>query len=240
MPPRPVRVRQDHRPPRRRRIRAAGRRSRRDRRGRCRARTGPQAQHRHGLPELQPVPQPRRSVQRRLRAAGPACLGHGARSACRRSPRAGPPERDGQALPAPVVWRSATARRPGPCPRRRTGGAAARRAAVGARRQGPRRLARGDPASATPARHDHTVRHARSGGGAVDGGPDRRDVERSARADGNAARGLRRAGEPIRRALRRPHQRASGPGRRQRNRRRRRTHGRATPSSAWRTAATSR
>ena len=86
-----------------------------------------------------------------------------------------------QPLPAPALRRPTAASGPGPGARVRAGRAAARRAAVGPRRQGARQPARGDPPVAAAARHDHAVRHPRPGGGAVDLRPHGRDVERAAR-----------------------------------------------------------
>ena len=72
-PARPVGMRQDHRAAHRRRVRAPRHRRGADRRPQRARRPGPQAQHGHGVPELQPVPQPRREGERRVRRACAAC-----------------------------------------------------------------------------------------------------------------------------------------------------------------------
>ena len=73
--------------------------------------------------------------------------------------------------------------------------AAARRAAVGARRQGARVAARGNPLDPEEARHHHHLRHPRPGRGAVDLRPHRGDVWRQGRAGRHAVRDLQPAGD---------------------------------------------
>ena len=72
--------------------------------------------------------------------------------------------------------------------------------------------ARRDQAPAAPARHDHALRHARPGRGDDDGRPRRRHARGRAAAARAAARGLRAAGQPLRRDVRRQpaHERARG------------------------------
>ncbi len=151
-PARAVRMRQDDGAAHRRRLRAArlGRDPRRRPQRRRHAAAPPQ--HGDGVPELQPVPQPRRQRQRRLRLAGAPGVQGGAAAPRRRGARTRPPLPLRQPLPAPAVRRPATARGPGPGPRVRAGRAAARRTAVGARRQGARQPPRGDPPAATATR----------------------------------------------------------------------------------------
>ena len=66
-------------------------------------------QHGHGLPELQPVPQPRRHRQRRLRPAGAPGDQGGTAAPCRRGARARPPLTSREALPASALRRPAAA-----------------------------------------------------------------------------------------------------------------------------------
>ncbi len=71
--------------------------------------------------------------------------------------------------PASAVRRPATARRARPRTRCRATCPAARRAAVGAGRQGQAPAAGADQDAAAAPRHDYAVRHTRSGRSAVDG-----------------------------------------------------------------------
>ena len=90
------------------------------------------------------------------------------------------------------------------------GSAAARRAAVRARRARARAPARRDPRAAAAPRRDDDHGHARPGRGAVDGRPHRRDEPRRDRAGRHAAADLPRAGDAVRRRLRRQDQRPIG------------------------------
>ena len=66
----------------------------------------------------------------------------------------------GDRYPVPALRRPAAAHRAGPRAGAQAEAAAARRAAVGARRQGPRFAARGNPLDPEAARHHHDLRHA--------------------------------------------------------------------------------
>ena len=109
----------------------------------------------------------------------------------------------GGAQADPALRRAAPARRAGPRDRQRAGGAAARRAARGARPE----AAPGDAAraQADPARgRDHLhLRHPRPGGGADDERPPRRAQPGADRAARHPGRGLRASGERVRRRLHR-------------------------------------
>ena len=143
-PARAERLRQDDRAADRRRLRGARRRDRARRRHRHHRHARPQAQHGHGLPELQPVPQPDRRRQRRVRPA----RAHGVRqdgaqpAGAARCSSWSSWQRVRRPLPAPAVGRPAAARRAGPRPGRSARRAAARRAALGPRRQGAADLLR--------------------------------------------------------------------------------------------------
>ena len=82
-------------------------------------------------------------------------------------------------------------------------GAAARRAAVGARRQDPRLAARGNPRDPARARHHHDLRDPRPGRSAVDVRPHRGDERGPGRADRHAVRDLQPPAHALRRLLRR-------------------------------------
>ena len=126
----------------------------------------------------------------------------------RRAAEARRPARQRRQVSGPALRRPAAADRARARARDGAGPAAARRAAVRARRDRARAAARRDPrAAAAPRRHDDHG-HARPGGGAVDGRPHRRDEPGAHRAGRHAARGLRDAGDAVRRRLRRQDQRA--------------------------------
>ena len=114
--------------------------------------------------------------------------------------------RRSQALRA--LRRPAPARRPRALDRQPAAGAAARRAARRARPEAAR--ADAGRAQADPGRgRDHVrLRHPRPGGGADDVGPDRRLQRGPDRAGRHAGRGLRDAGQRLRRRLRRRLERA--------------------------------
>ena len=149
---------------------------------------GQQARHGHGVPGLQPVPQPHRARQRRLRAAAAGGLRRRPHEAGRGGARAGRARVAGREVPAPDVGRAAAAGGAGPRAGDPPAGAAARRAAVRPGRQGPGAAARGDPPAADRAGDHDAVRHARPGGGARDLRPGRRHVQGPARAARHAGR----------------------------------------------------
>ena len=122
--------------------------------------------------------------------------GDDAQEAGRRDARAGRVWGHRRSLPPPDVRRPAAARRARPGARDRAERAPARRAAVGARRQGPPPAPRGDPADPDHDRDHDAVRDPRPGGGARDGRPGRRDVGRAPRADRAADRAVRPAAGP--------------------------------------------
>ena len=108
-----------------------------------------------------------------------------------------------RALSARAVGRPAPARRDGARDRPRSQGVPVRRAVVESRRQAARADARRDQGAA-PAAEDHDrVRHARPDRGDDDGRSHRRHARRRDRADRHAARALRPAGQPVRRAVHR-------------------------------------
>ena len=113
----------------------------------------------------------------------------------------------------PALGRPAAAR--GACPRadHRPAGAAARRAAVGARSVPAHQDARGAEGAADPARHHLHPCHAQPGRGDGAGRPRRGDEPGQDRAGRAAARGLQQAGLGLRRPLHRRPQRAAGRGR---------------------------
>ena len=175
---RPVRLRQDHRAAHPRRLR--GRRLRRGagRRAGRRAGAGRPARHGHGVPELQPLPAPDGAGQRGLRAAD-AQEGRGA--AARRGPPScwtwsGWPRRPGGTRTSSPAASSSASRWPGRSPSSRGCCCSTSRC--------PRWTPRCATSCASEirrlqqrARHHHAVRHARPGGGAVDGRPGRRDAD---------------------------------------------------------------
>ncbi len=110
--------------------------------------------------------------------------------------------------------RPAAAGRRRTCAREAAGGAPARRAARRARPEAP--AAAADRALADPPRrrNDLRLRHARPGGGDVDGRPNRRDERRPRRAARHAGRDLSTAGFPLRRRLHRRLELLHGDGRR--------------------------
>ena len=91
--------------------------------------------------------------------------------------------------------------------------AAARRAAVGARRQGAHPAAGRDPPRAARRRHDDAVRHPRPGGGVGRRRPGRRDEPGPARAARSAREGVRRSRDTVRGRVRRPEQQGARPRR---------------------------
>ena len=201
--PRALGLRQDHDPAHGGRLRDPhGRGDPHRRSGRHPAAAQP-AQCRHGVPVLRAVPQHDRGGQRRLRPeGGEAAAGRDHES------RPGDAEPDqaaaaGRPLSLPALGRPAAARGPGPGPGGQAAGAAAGRAALGARRQDPHLAARGDPRAAADARHHHDLRHARPGGSAVDVGPHRGDERGPGRAGRHALRDLQSAADPLRRLVRR-------------------------------------
>ena len=169
-----------------------------------------QARHGHRLPGLQPVPEHDLARQRCLRAAT-------ARRRARPTAASEPvtmlelvglgtqADRYPYQMSGGQQQRVALARALAIQPE----GAAARRAAVRARRQGPPAAARGDPADPDRGRNDDAVRDPRPGGGAGARRSRRRHVGRPARADRRAGRALRPPGDRLRRRVRRAHQPAA-------------------------------
>ena len=166
---------------------------RRRRQGRHAAEAEP-AQHRHGVPGLRAVPEPDRRAEHRLRPEGRRHEQGGRRQARGRDARDHQAAGARRPLSLPALRRPAAARRAGPRAGAEAEAAAARRAAVGARRQGARFAARGNPLDPEEARHHHDLRHARPGRGAVDLGPHRRHVWRQGRAGRHAVRDLQPPG----------------------------------------------
>ncbi len=117
--------------------------------------------------------------------------------------RAGRPRRRGETPPGATFGRDAAAGRAGPGAGQPAQGAAARRAARGARpeaAQGPAGGAEADPARG----RDHLrLRHPRPGGGADDERPDRGDEPRPDRADRRPGGRLRASRDHLRRRLHR-------------------------------------
>ena len=212
--PRPVGLRQDH-------DAAHGRRASR-RRARARSAStaatwsnlqAEPAQHRHGVPGLRAVPQHDGGAERRLRPEGRRRAAGRDRRARRRDAAAHRAARARRrAIPFQLSGgqqqRVALARALAVRPQ----GAAARRAALGARRQDPRLAARGDPRDPARARHHHDLRHPRPGRGAVDVRPHRGDERRRRRADRRPLRDLQPPRDALRRLVRRHAQHARGAG----------------------------
>ena len=155
-----------------------------------------------GLPELRPLPAHDRRAEPGVRTEGAGCEPGG---------RGAPGGRGGR---GPGSWRVAVAA-PGPALRgtAAAGGAGARdgagprrlplrRAALEPRRGTAAADARRDRRAAPAPRHDHDLRHARPGGGAVARGPRRGDGRRAAAAGGDAARDLPPTRQPLRRGVR--------------------------------------
>ncbi len=90
-----------------------------------------------------------------------------------RNPRA---QAVSRALPAPIIRRTAPARRDGPRHRARSAGVPVRRAIVESRRQAARRDAHRDQGAAPAAQDHHRLRHARPDRGHDHGRQDRRDA----------------------------------------------------------------
>ena len=99
------------------------------------------------------------------------------RKRARRDARAGRPRPLTRTVRQPDVWRPAAAGRAGSGSRHPAEGAAARRAAVRARREGALAAPRRDPPRPARGRHHDAVRHARPGGGAGHRRPRRRDEQ---------------------------------------------------------------
>ena len=157
----------------------------------------PRGQHR--LSGLRAVPAHDRRRERRVRHAGEAGRQGRARPAPRRGARDGPPDRLLGTQAGRALRRPAPARRSGAVDRQPAAGAAARRAARGARPEAAR--ADAGRAEADPARgRDHLrLRHPRSGGGVDDVRPDRCLQRGPDRAGRHSGRGLRGARDPVRR-----------------------------------------
>ena len=165
-----------------------------------------------------------------------------AASAGRRDARPRRARAAGRPLPVPALRRPAAAGRPRPGARDRAEGAAPRRAALGARREGPPAAARGDPADPDRRRHHDAVRDPRPGGGAGARRSGRRDVGRPARADRRAGRALRPPGDRLRGRVRRAHQSAARRSRatassRSSGHESRSSRDRSRPARSWRSCA---
>ena len=201
------------------------------------------ARHRHGVPELRPLPASRRRRE----------LGHGP-EAGRRDPAAdrgadqGGRADPGHGEPAPAqavgaFGRPAAARRDRPRDRPPPRGVPVRRAAVEPRRRPALDRPLRDRAPAQAARRHHGLRHPRSGRGDDPGRPDRGHGQ-GHRAAGGLARGaLPAAGQPVRGRLHRlaqdepaqgPVGRWPDPARRRRQPRARRAAGSGEPGRAGR------
>ena len=159
--------------------------------------------HRHGLPELRPLPAPHRVRQHRVPAADREGA-EGGDPAARRRGRADPrPGAVPEAQAARALGGPAAAGRDGSRDRAPAAGVPPGRAAVEPRREAAGADARRyqvDPAQ--PRRHDH-LRHPRPGRGDDDGRPCRRDAEGRAAAGRAAGGALRPAAERVRRWLHR-------------------------------------
>src|SRR5207253_2634264 len=143
VPARALRVREDDGAPPRRRLRPSRFGLDRRRREGPHTRLAQPSRHGDGLPGVQPLPEHDCRAERRVRPAYPEEQAGRPAEARERAARARRPRARRQALSAPALRRHAAARRA----RARVGDRAARplagRAAVGARRKGPRAAARG-------------------------------------------------------------------------------------------------
>ena len=197
------RLRQDHDPPDDRRVRAPH--GRPDRAARTRRHDGPsgQAAGQHGLPELRPVPPPRRRRKHRLRAPAEERRQGPDQAPGLRGPGPGPSRRLRQAKAEPALGRPAAAGRACPGPREPAGRPPPRRAARSPRPEAPQGAP--DRAEAGPVGGgDHVrLRHPRPGGGAHDERPDRRHARRKGRAAGHPRGALRAPADAVRRRLHR-------------------------------------
>ena len=168
------------------------------------------ARSRHRVPELCPLPAHDRGRERRLRARDAESRAGGARRACAADAGAGRAGGLRGPLSAPHVGRPAAACRAGARARHPSAHSAARRAAVEPGCQ----AARGDADRAAPdpahARHHHAARHPRPVGGDGAVRPHCRHEPGPGRADRQAARGLRAAGDGVRGPLPRQDQHARG------------------------------
>ena len=159
--------------------------------------------HRHGVPELRPLPAHEHPRQHGVRAQDPPAADGGDRGARAgggghpRAQRAARPQAEG------ALRRPAAARGGRPRHRAQAEALPVRRAAVEPRREAARGDARRDQQAAPPPRrHDH-LRHARPGRGDDDGRPDLHHEQGRPAAERHADGGLRAAGQPLRRGLHR-------------------------------------
>ena len=200
---RTVRVRQVDRPADGRRTRADHRRRAAHRRPAGQREAEPRPRHRHGVPELRPVPAHERRRQHLLRAQA-AQDAQGGDQAPRRRRRQDARARGADGPPAEdAVGRPAPARRDGPGDRAQPAGVPDGRAAVQPRRQAARADACRHRRAAARARRDDHLRHPRPGRGDDDGRPRRRDAQGPAATGRRPAGAVRRAGQPVRRRLHR-------------------------------------
>jgi hypothetical protein len=170
----------------------AHRRPRRQRR----AAEGPR--HRHGVPELRPLPAHERAPEHVVRAAA-AQDPEGRDRAPRQRGGAAAADRPPARPPAArALRRSAPARGARSRHRARAEGLPDGRAALEPRRQAARRDARLDQQAAPPPRRHHRLRHPRPGRGHDDGHAHRRHEGRPDPAGREPHRALREAGEQVR------------------------------------------
>ena len=200
-PARALRVRQDHHPQRDRGIPQARRGHGANRRPRRLRGSHQQAQPRHGVPELRPVPAHDGRGERRLRTQAQAHRAAGVRPAGPRSARHGAPVRPFRPLHEATLGRPAAAGRARPG----AGGAARdhalRRAPVEPRCEAARGDAHGAARASRPRQHHQHLRHPRPGrsaGSRRPGGGHERRADRAARY---ARRGLREARDRLRRQV---------------------------------------
>ena len=190
-PRRPLGLRQDDGATHGRRARGDLRRDDLDRRPRGQRADAEGARHRHGLPELRPLPAHERGREHRLRPAA----AQGAEGGDRAPGRVGGQDARPRAVPrAPAEGafrRAAPAGRDGSRDRPRAAGLPDGRAALEPGREAPRADARRHRAPAGRARDDDDLRHARPGRGDDDGRPRRRDEPRRAAAGGRPAAAVR-------------------------------------------------
>ena len=180
---------------------------------------------RHGVPELRALSAHERLRQSRLRPAQQEGRGSRDQGGDRPRRRHARPARAVAAQAEAIVGRPAAARRARPLHRAQSAGVPVRRAAVEPRRQAARADAHRDQAAACEDSDHLGVRHPRPDRGDDARRPRRHHARRLCAADRHAARGLRKAGQQVRRRF---HRRTRDEFcRRHRARRRRRSRPRA-------------